>query len=70
LPDETISLLAYDLMGWFQDANWLGADIIAARLKSLPPEMLNDAVRAAKRRAGETNDPEWLYHIACCFGSK
>lgn len=70
LSNDTIKLLVNNLMAWFQDANWPGTEIIADRLKSLPPEVLSNAVLPAKRRATETNDSDWSDHLEYYFGSK
>lgn len=70
LSNDTIKLLVNNLMAWFQDANWPGTEIIADRLRSLPPEVLSNAVLPAKRRATETNDSDWSDHLEYYFGSK
>ena len=66
-PRGYIEYHAADLMEWFQDLNWPGADIIADVLRSLPKRVLDDALEKARHRAELNNDEEWLWGLEQVF---
>jgi len=66
-PRKYLEYHAADLMEWFQDLNWPGADIIADVLRSLPQRVLDDALAKARALAELKGDEEWLWGLDQVF---
>lgn len=63
LDDDNLIDLLPGLLEWLQDLNWPGAKIILERLKKMPIEKINIALREAKKEAIQTNDQEWMENL-------
>lgn len=64
-PDDVIVQYASSLFFWLQDPNWPGADIISARLKKLPKNILALLLKEALETA--QNDEDWLDSLRSTF---
>lgn len=64
LPDDVLRPLLPELMEWFQDLNWPGAEAITRRLEALPAQELRAAIAGAREIAAARRDDEWLENLA------
>ena len=67
MPMDFIAKHAVDLMEWFQDLNWPGAEEIFAALSRLPEDALTAALNQSLEIARNAQDEEWAYNLHLKF---
>lgn len=63
MPIDFIAKHAVELMEWFQDLNWPGADEIFAALSQLPEDEQIAVLAKSLETARNTQDEEWEYNL-------
>ena len=63
--DKEIITALPELFVWFQDLNWPGGDIVAARLKKIPYFKIEKYVNETIIKAQQKNDDEWVKWLSC-----